>query len=152
MTDFENVSELVRKTGASFEEARYAYEACGKDMLAAAEMLEKAHYKNESINDMFRNARNNFRKGGRYAAGCAGNIFTKLRRNYVSIAGSREYFCMPVIAAALCLIFFGSFLVPVVLISLLFRSDIHILWTRFFKGICFRLHKTGPRSSVCADL
>ena len=65
MTDFENVSELVRKTGASFEEARYAYEACGKDMLAAAEMLEKAHYKNESINDMFRNARNNFRKGGR---------------------------------------------------------------------------------------
>ena len=39
MTDFENVSELVRKTGASFEEARYAYEVCGKDMLAAAEMM-----------------------------------------------------------------------------------------------------------------
>ena len=43
MTDFENVSELVRKTGASFEEARYAYEACGKDMLTAAEMLEKEY-------------------------------------------------------------------------------------------------------------
>ena len=137
MTDFENVSELVKKTGASFEEARYAYEACGKDMLAAAEMLEKANYKNESINDMFRNARNNFRKGGRYAAGCAGNIFTKLSRNYVSIAGSREYFCMPVIAAALCLIFFGSFLVPVVLISLLFGVTYTFYGPDFSKEFVF---------------
>ena len=39
MDDFENVSKLVSQTGSTFEEARYAYEACGKDMLAAAGML-----------------------------------------------------------------------------------------------------------------
>lgn len=152
MTDFENVSELVRKTGASFEEARYAYEACGKDMLAASEMLEKAHGRNESVNDMFRNARNNFRKCGRCAGDCAGNIFTKLRRNYVSISGKREYFCMPVIAAVLCLIFFGSFFCPRYTHIAAFRSDIYILRPRFFKEIRFRLHKTRACSSACTDL
>ena len=49
MDDFENVSKLVSQTGSTFEEARYAYEACGKDMLAAAVMLEKAKKKNLSL-------------------------------------------------------------------------------------------------------
>ena len=144
MTDFENVSELVRKTGASFEEARYAYEACGKNMLAAAEMLEKAHGRNESVNDMFRNARNNFRKCGRCAGDCAGNVFTKLRRNYVSISGKREYFCMPVIAAVLCLIFFGSFFVPVILISLLFGVTYTFYGPDFSKKFVFGFIRPEP--------
>lgn len=146
MTDFENVSELVKKTGASFEEARYAYEACGKDMLAAAEMLEKAHYKNENPDGMFRNVRNNFRKGGRYAAGCAGNFFKKLCQNYVSVSGRREYFCMPVIAAVLCLIFFGELLVPVVLISLLFGVTYTFYGPDFSRKFVFGFIRPDPLS------
>lgn len=42
MSEYESVSELVNKTGASYNEAKYAYEACSGDMLAAIIMLEKA--------------------------------------------------------------------------------------------------------------
>ena len=95
MNDFENVSELVNKTGASFEEARYAYEACGKDMVEAAIMLEKARSKNSErsrFNAEMDNAKQNFRRNSRRAADCAGGLFRKLCRNSVRITGSREYF------------------------------------------------------------
>lgn len=120
MNDFENVSYLVNKTGASFEEARYAYEACGKDMAAAAEMLENAkRAKNNGadLNDTWNNAKQSFRRNSRTAANCAAGIFRKLCRNNVRISGSREYFCVPVIAAIIMALLLWEIIVPVVIIS-----------------------------------
>ena len=118
MNDFENVSELVNKTGASFEEARYAYEACGKDMVSAAVMLEKARCsKNESTEDPWDSAKQSFRRNSRTAANCAGGFFRKLCRNNVRISGSREYFCIPVIAAVIIALLLWEIISPVVLIS-----------------------------------
>lgn len=144
MTDFENVSELVNKTGVSFEEARYAYEACGRDMLAAAEQLRKAHNKNSDFSDTLRNAQNNFRKGGRCAAECAGNIFGKLCRNYVIAAGKREYFSVPVLAAVICILLFGEVLVPVMLVSLFFGVTYTFCGPDFSKEFVFGFIKSAP--------
>ena len=144
MNDFENVSELVNKTGASFEEARYAYEACGKDMVEAAIMLEKAHNKNNrrsDINDSLHSARESFRRNSRRAAGCAGSLFGKLCRNNVRIAGSREYFCIPVIAAVICALLLWEIIVPVVLISVLFGVAYTFFGPDFSKEFVFGFSK-----------
>ena len=118
MNDFENVSELVNKTGASFEEARYAYEACGKDMVSAAVMLEKArNSKKNGAEDTWESARQSFKRNTRTAASCAGGFFGKLCRNSVRISGSREYFCIPIIAAVIIALFLWEIIIPVVLIS-----------------------------------
>lgn len=144
MNDFENVSELVNKTGASFEEARYAYEACGKDMVEAAIMLEKA--KNSSAkrakycNDI-NNAKQCFRRNSRRAADCAGSLFGKLCRNSVRIAGSREYFCIPVIAAVICALLLWEIIVPVVLISVLFGVTYTFFGPDFSKEFVFGFSK-----------
>jgi len=146
MDDFENVSRLVSQTGSGFEEARYAYEACGKDMLAAAVMLERAKNKNNSgaktsesrgscesfgnysrVNDDFTQWEKNFdqfdnelKKGAQRAAKSAGGFFSKLARNNVTVSGSREYFSMPIIAAVVLLLFLWSGIIPAIVISLLF--------------------------------
>lgn len=134
MDDFENVSKLVSQTGSTFEEARYAYEACGKDMLSAAVMLERAKKKNCSETtgasgscqsydtgaqwdkDKFKQE---FRRGARTAIDCTGGFLSKLARNTVTVSGSREYFSVPVIAAVIILILLWGGAIPVVLISLL---------------------------------
>ncbi|WP_432651307.1 hypothetical protein [Huintestinicola sp.] len=144
MNDFENVSELVNKTGASFEEARYAYEACGKDMVEAAIMLEKAHNKsgeNARFNDSVNRAKESFKRNSRRAAGCAGSLFRKLCRNNVRIAGSREYFCVPVIAAVICALFLWEIIVPVVLISILFGITYTFFGPDFSKEFVFGFSK-----------
>ena len=144
MNDFENVSELVNKTGASFEEARYAYEACGKDMVEAAIMLEKARSKNSErsrFNAEMDNAKQNFRRNSRRAADCAGGLFRKLCRNSVRITGSREYFRIPVIAAIICALFLGEIIVPVVLISVLFGVTYTFFGPDFSKEFVFGFSK-----------
>lgn len=144
MNDFENVSELVNKTGASFEEARYAYEACGKDMIEAAIMLEKAHNRNEQksrFNADLNSAKQSFRRNTRKAAGCAGSLLGKLCRNNVRIAGSREYFCIPVIAAVVCGLLLWEIIVPVVLISVLFGVTYTFFGPDFSKEFVFGFSK-----------
>lgn len=144
MNDFENVSELVNKTGASFEEARYAYEACGKDMMEAAIMLEKAHSKGSAgsrFNDSLNNAKQCFRRNSRRAAGCAGSLFGKLCRNNVRISGSREYFCIPIVAAVICALFLWEIIVPVVLISVLFGVRYTFFGPDFSKEFVFGFSK-----------
>ena len=151
MDDFENVSKLVSQTGSTFEEARYAYEACGKDMLAAAVMLEKAKKKNCSSTtgasgqcasysdyqwdkDKFRQE---FRRGARTAFDCTGGFISKLARNTLTVSGSRDYFTVPIIPS-------GAHLAAV-------RHKIHILRPRFFKGICIWLQQTCGQQCKCKD-
>ncbi|MGN0637402.1 MAG: hypothetical protein ACI4J0_03435 [Huintestinicola sp.] len=144
MNDFENVSELVNKTGASFEEARYAYEACGKDMVEAAIMLEKAHSKSSGrsrFNAEINSAKQSFRRNSRRAADCAGSLFGKLCRNNVRIAGSREYFRIPVIAAVICALLLWEIIVPVVLISILFGVTYTFFGPDFSKEFVFGFSK-----------
>ena len=120
MNDYELVSELVSKTGATFEEARYAYESCGKDMLAAAIMLEKAKSaskNNKSTPNSASAAKDTFRRNARTAANCAGGFFRKLCRNTLKISGSREFFSVPLIAALITALFIWEILIPVVIIS-----------------------------------
>lgn len=144
MNDFENVSELVNKTGASFEEARYAYEACGKDMVEAAIMLEKAKNsstKRSQYTDSINSAKQSFRNNSRKAASFAGGLFDKLCRNSVSIAGSREYFRIPIIAAVICALLLWEIIVPVVLISLLFGVTYTFFGPDFSKSFVFGFSK-----------
>lgn len=144
MNDFENVSQLVNKTGASFEEARYAYEACGKDMVEAAIMLEKAknnNYKRTKYNDNLNSAKQCLRRNSRRAANFAGNFFNKLCRNSVSIAGSREYFRIPIIAAAICTLLLGEIIVPVVIISVFFGVTYTFFGPDFSKEFVFGFSK-----------
>lgn len=121
MDDFENVSKLVNQTGASYEEARYAYEACGKDMLAAAIMLEKAHGKGcagADYHETWNKAKESFKQNTKTAAGYAGGFLSKLCRNNVKITGGREYFSIPVIAALLIVLIFSGFCIPAFIISI----------------------------------
>ena len=119
MNDYELVSELVSKTGATFEEARYAYESCGKDMLAAAIMLEKAKASknNTSAKNSASAVKDTFRRNARTAADCAGGFFRKLCRNTLKISGTREFFSVPLIAALIAALFIWEILIPVVIIS-----------------------------------
>lgn len=136
MSDYENVSQLVSRTGATYEEARYAYEACGKDMLAAAIMLEKSMEakKNKQNNTAdyrhaWNNARSEIRSGARKAGAAAGGFFEKLCRNTLKVSGSREYFSVPLLAAVAIVLFLWEIAVPALIIS-------------FFCGIKFTF--TGP--------
>ncbi|MCI7768622.1 MAG: hypothetical protein MSJ26_11685 [Oscillospiraceae bacterium] len=142
MNDFENVSELVNKTGASFEEARYAYEACGKDMVSAAVMLEKAqNSKKGCTEDPWDNAKQSLKRNTRAAANCAGGFFRKLCRNNVRISGSREYFCIPVIAALISALLLGEIIIPVVIISLFFGIRYTFTGPDFSKDFVFGFSK-----------
>lgn len=131
MNDYENVSELVKKAGCSFEEARYAYEACGKDMLEAVIMLEKARKvrsdgkgydysklysgSGKDFSEQQKKARENTRK----AADAAGGFLKKLCRNTVKVRGEKEYFSLPIIAAIAILLCCWSVAVPAMIISLI---------------------------------
>ena len=150
MNDFENVSELVNKTGASFEEARYAYEACGKDMVSAAIMLEKARSSRKYANSARNKARESFVKNRRTAAFHIRSFFDKLCRNSVSVCGSREYFRVPIIGALLCLILLGELLVPAVLISVFCGVRYVFSGVDFAKEFVFGFTKTA-NSAVNPD-
>ncbi|MCM1524696.1 MAG: hypothetical protein NC120_09595 [Ruminococcus sp.] len=119
MNDFESVSILTEKTGATFEEAKNAFEACGKDMLEAAVMLEKnkkAHAPAASCGAKYSGK---FKNGARAAAESAGRFFNKLCVNTLKITGKKEYFSMPLIAAALLLLCLWEIVFPAAVISLL---------------------------------
>ena len=166
MDDFENVSKLVSQTGSTFEEARYDYEASGKDMLAAAVMLEKAKKKNCSSTtgasgqcasysdyqwdkDKFRQE---FRRGARTAFDCTGGFISKLARNTLTVSGSRDYFTVPIIAAVICLILLWGGAIPVVLISLLFGIRYTFSGPDFSKEFVFGFSRpAGSNVNVKTD-
>lgn len=162
MDDFENVSKLVNQTGASYEEARYAYEACGKDMLSAAIMLEKAHSRNGAqyskgscessdcgpgtdYRKTWDRARSSFCRNSRAAAGCAGDFLRKLSRNTVRISGSREYLNIPIIAAAAIVLIFWSIAVPAFIISLFCGITYTFTGPDFSKDFVFGFERSGQR-------
>ena len=173
MDDFENVSKLVNQTGASYEEARYAYEACGKDMLSAAIMLEKAHSKDGAqystssgakgscesrdsgsgmdYHEAWNKARSSFRRNSRAAAGCAGDFFRKLSRNYVKVTGSREYFNIPIIAAAAIILLFWSIAVPAFIISLFCGINYTFTGPDFSKDFVFGFERSRQSSYESAQ-
>ncbi len=146
MTDFESVSELVRRTGATYEEARYAYEACGRDMLAAERMLDKRAV-SDTYRDPWDDAKRNVREDSRKAFRTAGGLFGKLCRNTVSIKGEKEYFSMPVIAAAVLLIALWELAVPAAVISLFCGISYIFSGPDFAKDYTFGF-KTGKNSDV----
>lgn len=151
MNDYEMVSELVNKTGATYEEAKYAYEACNKDMLTAAIMLEKSREAKNSRNDssgadykeIWNDARGKFRDNSRKAADCAGGFFRKLCRNTLKVTGSREYFSVPIIAALLIAFMLWEILVPAVIISLICGINFVFTGPDFSKDFVFGFSKPG---------
>ncbi|MGN0642102.1 MAG: hypothetical protein ACI4JJ_03060 [Huintestinicola sp.] len=120
MSEFEMISELVSKTGATYEEAKYAYETCGNDMLAAAIMLEKAQKEKKSkgsfdSGDIKRTAAENSRKTAGYVRG----FFAKVRRTSVRAEGKREFFNLPALVFLIAAIIMWEFAVPAILLSIL---------------------------------
>lgn len=113
--EFEKVSELVNKTGAGYEEAKYAYEACGGDMLEAVIMLERSRKAGASDNYSGHTPRERSRR----FAEKAGNVFRKLCRNDMKIVGRKEYFSIPLIAAIILASIIWEALIPIVLIALI---------------------------------
>lgn len=119
MSDYEFVNELVNRTGVSFEEARFAYESCGKDFAAAEEMLFRNTMNNMSYRFNRRrerraNMRNNMRKAMRFSGG----ILSKMTRNNLSISASREFVTLPILAALIILLITWEIAVPAIIISL----------------------------------
>lgn len=116
MSDFEMVSQLVNKTGASFEDAKRAYEACGKDMLAAAVMLEKEQNQKQ---EQYSSGNTDYKGKARNAFRTAGCFFGKMFRNSLKITGKREYFSIPIIAAVIILLLTWHIALPAAFIALL---------------------------------
>lgn len=120
MTDYEYVSELTARTGASFEEARFVYESCGKDFAAAEKELEEKRKKNMDIikeremEEMKRNIKENAKKAADYSGG----ILKKLARNNLSISASREFVTLPILAAIIITLLTWEVAVPAMIISL----------------------------------
>lgn len=143
MSDYEMVSELVSKTGASFEEARNAYESCGKDMLEAVILLEKNKenaggfsFKNKkskgeknkksAVGFSFEKIKGNRAKDGIKSffaffsklAGLASKVFDFLCNNNVRVSGEREFFSVPLITVLFILLIMTGIAFPVIVISL----------------------------------
>lgn len=128
MSEYESVSELVNKTGASYNEAKYAYEACGGDMLAAIIMLEKAKgiktekaYDRSSENKAADIAGNVSAKAGKAindGAKTAKVTLDKLCSKNVKISGNRDYCDMPLPAFVIIFAAGWSISVPAFVISL----------------------------------
>ncbi len=139
MSDFEAVSELVSKTGSTYAEAKYAYEACGKDMLGAALMLEKSEQakksrekkaSNENSQASFQNSSSdNFKKFIKQAAHHTRGLFGILCRNNLKITGKKEYISLPLIASIIIAVMLWEFALPAMIIA-------------FFCGVSFVF--TGP--------
>lgn len=149
MSEYEYVSELVNKTGASYNEAKYAYEATGGDMLAAVIMLEKAKgirtekQENENAKAAGAGMSGNGTRGGTFGDNASGNSFSggiaggkssdainkgvksaqeSLNRvcgKTVKVAGRREYFSMPLPAFAIIFAAAWHMSLPAFVISLL---------------------------------
>ncbi|MGN0666396.1 MAG: hypothetical protein ACI4KF_07715 [Huintestinicola sp.] len=117
MTDFDFVCELVNKTGATFEEAKYAYEACGKDMLAAAVMLEKSQNAKKSRSSFINTEA--VKENSRKASNALVSFFRKVSRTSVKAEGSREYFSIPSLAAIIIAAILWEIALPAFIISLI---------------------------------
>ncbi len=127
MSEYESVSELVNKTGASYNEAKYAYEACGGDMLDAVIMLEKAKRINpeKTYGENADTARkNSFANSGNEAINNgvkkAGKAFGKVCVKRVRVTGNRDYFDVPLPVFVAVFGLSWEFSMPAFIISLIF--------------------------------
>ncbi|MDE6592170.1 MAG: hypothetical protein K2K57_03790 [Oscillospiraceae bacterium] len=126
MSEYESVSELVNKTGATYNEAKYAYEACGGDMLAAVIMLEKAKgikpEKPESGNSNTA-SKESFANTGSEAINNgvkkAGKAFGRACGKRVRVTGNRDFFDMPLPAFVVIFAAAWEFSMPAFIISLI---------------------------------
>lgn len=125
MTDYETISQIAKKTGVSYEKAKDAYEACGKDSLAASIMLENDKMNYETVGDDMITVYD--RNGRRHNSGASSDFSNGLKKflniftnNKFIVSGSREYFSMPLFAAALLLILLWEVALPAAVISLFF--------------------------------
>lgn len=127
MSEYESVSELVNKTGASYNEAKYAYEACGGDMLDAVIMLEKAKRINlekpgtgnaeTARKESFANPGNEALNNGVKKAGKA---FGRACVKRVKVTGNRDYFDVPLPVFIAVFGLSWEFSMPAFIISLIF--------------------------------
>lgn len=147
MNDFDNVSELVNKTGCTYEEARYAYEACNKDMLQAIIMLEKSkdaknNNKNEKAYKAADDMKQQFRKGVKQTAEYTRDGAYKLSRNNLIISDSKglEQFTIPLIAALIVGIIFFQIALPAIVISLFCGVSYTITGPDISKDIVIRFN------------
>lgn len=149
--EFDKVSELVNKTGCSYEEAKYAYEACGGDMLSAIIMLEKAKKESGSGYYSYSDPKEKFKDNARRAAGKAGTVFAKLCRNDMKVVGRREYFSIPMIAAIILAAIIWEALIPIVLISLICGVSFVFTGPDLEKDITFGFTKNNKNKTAASE-
>ncbi len=126
MSEYESVSELVNKTGATYNEAKYAYEACGGDMLEAVIMLEKAKRINleKPVTGNAETAKERFADPGNEALNNgvkkAGKAFGRACVKRVKVTGNRDYFDVPLPVFIAVFGLAWEFSMPAFIISLIF--------------------------------
>lgn len=111
MNDFDIINRLVSSTGASFREAKKAYERCGKNEDIARIELEKmmAARTTELSAKVYDST-----SSGSHSSG----IFAKLSRNYLKVTGKRDYFHVPLFAAIIAAILLWQVFIPLFVISI----------------------------------
>lgn len=152
MNEYEAVSELVKRTGAAYETAKYAYETCGGDLNNAAVMLEKARNNYAAAvsgppvpaNDLGAAVRENAKKAAKEADG----IFKKLCRNELKIINGRELFSMPLIAAVVLALILWQLMLAAVTVSLFLGTQYIFTGPDFNKDFVLGFPKSRGSTAV----
>ncbi|MCM1578840.1 MAG: hypothetical protein NC078_08595 [Ruminococcus sp.] len=140
MNEYEAVSELVNRTGTSYNEAKYAYEASGGDMLSAVIMLERAkRAKTETEAETVTAVRTDkaaaVNEAVKNGADKAERTLRKACGKRIKITGKRDYFDLPLPAFAVIFAAAWNVSVPAFVISL-------------FAGVKYVISGEGAKDTV----
>lgn len=149
MSEFDMISELVSKTGSTYEEAHYAFDACGGDMVQAAIMLEKAHNENKK-SKREKNAQR-IKEKAESAGKSAKDIIGNFCDGEFSAHKDEEYFRINLLAAAVLGVAFCQITVPAAVIAMALGVRFKVNAGNFNKDFGFSPNQSQPAGTAPAD-